>query len=424
VERIEKFLNDIYSNMDDMSANEIEEMKEEMRIHLMDYIMEAKSRGLSEDLAIDEALEHFGSESDLRQEINEMTPQQVKNRMTSRKIKLTVSVLMIAIISFFVYTQFFAATQGPVTIVSGKENTYEITLPVNKDHISYMHEDLQKRTGNEKFSDADEIDANKTNIRLSFDLERVGKRQYKVNYAEGTLHLNEQSFEFEGHGLSFIEFVSPDTGKTYYSGTIEGEMEGIKLNPEDAEYYDGTNISWMVIFSPEDQRAYIQTGVSLDQYHGFLAFGKWFMNKEYWDAMRGDGNLQSEISFSEFYHEHIARMSFRNGAGVTYSTTDRELIDRLIEILQSTIYTEAENPGIAGSSRLILYGENNNEIAVITMSGGYLMVRDSYFKMENDLDQELKVFYKDFLKDENIINEQDNKSSANIRAFFFKCLKT
>lgn len=162
----------------------------------------------------------------------------------SRKLKVAVSLIIITMISFFVYSQFFA-TQIPVTIVSGKENTYEITLPVNKDHIAHMHEDLQKSTGNEQFSNANEIDAKKTNIRLSFDLERVGKHQYKVNYAEGTFNLNDQSFEFEGHGLSFIEFVSPNTGKTYYYGEIEGEMEGIKLSSEDAEYYDGTNISWM-----------------------------------------------------------------------------------------------------------------------------------------------------------------------------------
>lgn len=390
--------------MDDISANEIEEMKEEMRIHLIDYIKEAKSRGLSEDLAIDEALEHFGSESDLRQEISEMAPQQVKNGMNSRKIKLTVSVLIMAMISFFVYSQFIA-TQSPVILVSGKENTYEITLAVNKEHIAHMHEDLQKRTGNEKYSDVDEIDANKTNIRLSFDLERVGKQQYKVNYAEGTLHLNDQSFEFEGRGLSFIEFVSPDTDKTYYHGVIEGEMKGIKLSEEDAEYYDGTNISWMVIFSPEDERAYIQTGVSLDQYQGFLTFGEKVLIKEYWNATKRDQNFKSNISFSEFYHENIAKISFRNGAGVTYSTTDRELIDHFIEILQSTTYKESENPGIAGSSRLTLYGENNNKLAVITLQGGYLMVRDSYFKMEHDLDHELQDFYKDFLKDENIINK-------------------
>lgn len=128
------------------------------------------------------------------------------------------------------------------------------------------------------------------------------------------------------------------------------------------------------------------------------------MNKEYWDAIYGD-NSQSKVSFSEFYHENIAKISYRNGAGVTYSTTDRELIDRFIEIHQSTTYTETEDPGIAGSSRLILYGENNNELAVITVTGGYLRVSGTYFKLDNDLDNELQAFYKNFLKDENIANK-------------------
>lgn len=63
-----------------------------------------------------------------------------------------------------------------------------------------------------------------------------------------------------------------------------------------------------------------------------------------------------KIHFTEFDNKDVEKFTFRNGAGVTYSTTDKELINRFINIMDSTTYTKTKNPGLSGSSRLTFYG--------------------------------------------------------------------
>jgi hypothetical protein len=68
MKRIDKFLDDLYRDSD-LNPAEVEEMKEEMRTHLLDYINEAKENGLSEDQAVIEALQHFGGESEIFEDV-------------------------------------------------------------------------------------------------------------------------------------------------------------------------------------------------------------------------------------------------------------------------------------------------------------------------------------------------------------------
>ncbi|WP_052342677.1 permease prefix domain 1-containing protein [Bacillus sp. EB01] len=64
MERINQFLDELYKESS-LSLREKEEMKEEMRTHLLEHIEEAKSKGLTEDEAVSEALEQFGGEADI-----------------------------------------------------------------------------------------------------------------------------------------------------------------------------------------------------------------------------------------------------------------------------------------------------------------------------------------------------------------------
>ncbi|MBP1989967.1 permease prefix domain 1-containing protein [Paenibacillus eucommiae] len=64
MKRIDDFLNRLYQDSG-LDPREIKDMKEEMRTHLYAYIEEAKQRGLTDNQAIEEAIENFGQEEEI-----------------------------------------------------------------------------------------------------------------------------------------------------------------------------------------------------------------------------------------------------------------------------------------------------------------------------------------------------------------------
>jgi hypothetical protein len=66
--RIDKYLNSIYNNINESSI-EIQELKQEMRSHLIETINELKSEGLSEDESINIAIDRFGDEYQISEQL-------------------------------------------------------------------------------------------------------------------------------------------------------------------------------------------------------------------------------------------------------------------------------------------------------------------------------------------------------------------
>ena len=64
MKRIEEYINNMFQRVDGDKA-EIEALKAEMRTHLLEAILELKAEGMSEEAAINTALERFGEEKQL-----------------------------------------------------------------------------------------------------------------------------------------------------------------------------------------------------------------------------------------------------------------------------------------------------------------------------------------------------------------------
>jgi len=97
--RIEAFLNKFDRDLN-MNPDEIKEMKEEMRSHLLDYVKEAQLRGLTEQQAITEALEHFGDESQIQKDFNVSFPKKLKKFWLVVSLVLLLGAVLVQILYF------------------------------------------------------------------------------------------------------------------------------------------------------------------------------------------------------------------------------------------------------------------------------------------------------------------------------------
>ncbi|MGG4398546.1 permease prefix domain 1-containing protein [Paenibacillus amylolyticus] len=64
MKKIETFLDNLYRDSG-LSKQELHEMREEMRTHLVDYIQDGRAKGLSEEQATIDAFEQFGGNQDI-----------------------------------------------------------------------------------------------------------------------------------------------------------------------------------------------------------------------------------------------------------------------------------------------------------------------------------------------------------------------
>jgi hypothetical protein len=103
MDKINKYINSIYRDISD-SSKETEDLKQEMRIHLNETVKELQENGISEEESIRIAIERFGGEFQIRNELNHVLSFQKlfaqKTRMASL-ILLAVSIILL-ISSFFV----------------------------------------------------------------------------------------------------------------------------------------------------------------------------------------------------------------------------------------------------------------------------------------------------------------------------------
>jgi hypothetical protein len=99
MERIQSFLNKL--NMDfNMSPKEVNETKEEIRNHLLEFVQEARQRGLSEEQAVSEALEQFGDEQQIKKEFNSSLPKQKKSTLLKISLLFLIAAVIVQIVNF------------------------------------------------------------------------------------------------------------------------------------------------------------------------------------------------------------------------------------------------------------------------------------------------------------------------------------
>lgn len=98
--KINKYINQVYKDFDG-SKEEIRELKEEMRIHLVENVEELKKQGHSEDAAIRISLKNFGEETDINLDLAYIfTPKRVYFKPL---IQFGISCLIIGIITLCIF---------------------------------------------------------------------------------------------------------------------------------------------------------------------------------------------------------------------------------------------------------------------------------------------------------------------------------
>lgn len=101
--KIDKYIDSVYKGMSDFSK-ETEDLKQEMRDHLILTTKELKDAGLTEEESIKIAIDRFGEEFQLRNEVNQVLNFQ---RQLAQKI-LKASFYLLAIATTLVIMSFFA----------------------------------------------------------------------------------------------------------------------------------------------------------------------------------------------------------------------------------------------------------------------------------------------------------------------------
>ncbi|MFA9556418.1 permease prefix domain 1-containing protein [Evansella sp. AB-rgal1] len=96
---IEEYVNKVYRNMKG-NKNEIQDLKNEMKSHLIESVHELKIEGKSEKEAIKIAIDRFGKENELRSLINQVF--QTQKTFGKRLLYIGLSIFLLSIIIFFI----------------------------------------------------------------------------------------------------------------------------------------------------------------------------------------------------------------------------------------------------------------------------------------------------------------------------------
>ncbi|MEJ9369009.1 hypothetical protein ABEV09_15060, partial [Schinkia azotoformans] len=159
-----------------------------------------------------------------------------------------------------------------------EKDTYTISAPLNLEYMNKMREETKNQSGGDPFQNINSLD--KKGTRINLDISFLKLENQSLALAEGNILFNGESIKLLSEGV-LIEFTAPDTKKKYYYADLRDKE---------------TNYDFIVIFSLEDKRAYIQSPmvVPLGEFNGYLVFGESFVNKAYWDAI--DESMQKVLS--------------------------------------------------------------------------------------------------------------------------------
>lgn len=141
MKRIDSYVNAVYQNVGG-NKNEIQELKEEMTIHLIETVNELKQEGKSEEEAIDIAILRFGDEKFISNGLIELFKYQKK--FTTNLFRFALVWIIIAVFSFFSVLYLQEAyqsslnnmTQGILNTVNNKETISSNEIEIIENHIS------------------------------------------------------------------------------------------------------------------------------------------------------------------------------------------------------------------------------------------------------------------------------------------------
>lgn len=102
MERIDKYLNSIYRGASD-SSRETEDLKQEMRNHLIQTVKELQENGVTKEESVRIAIERFGEEFQIRNELNEV----LKFQKLFAQKTLIASLILLALSAILLVTAFF-----------------------------------------------------------------------------------------------------------------------------------------------------------------------------------------------------------------------------------------------------------------------------------------------------------------------------
>lgn len=127
MKQIDSYVNAVYQNVGG-NKKEIQELKEEMRIHLIETVHELKKEGKSEEEAVEMAIERFGDEKFISSGLTELFKYQ--KRFTTNLFRGAVLSIIIAAASFFLILQLEEGYQSSLN-----KMTQEILNVVNNKEI-------------------------------------------------------------------------------------------------------------------------------------------------------------------------------------------------------------------------------------------------------------------------------------------------
>ncbi|EFM12150.1 hypothetical protein PaecuDRAFT_0830 [Paenibacillus curdlanolyticus YK9] len=125
-------------------------------------------------------------------------------------------------------------------------------------------------------------------------------------------------------------------------------------------------------------------------------------------SLFGCSSSEGKLKFSEIVKDDLSKISSRNsGSGLFYSTTNKEIIAHFVNTMSATTYSKTgPYEPVTGNSSLGLYNEENERITFITSNGdGVFAIGDGFYKMNEDINDELSSFYKELYSDSNLIKE-------------------
>jgi hypothetical protein len=102
MDRIDKYLNSIYRDIG-VSSKETEDLRQEMKDHLMQTVKELQQNGVTEEESIRIAIERFGEEFQIRTELNQV----LKFQKLFAQKTLIASLILLAMSAILLITAFF-----------------------------------------------------------------------------------------------------------------------------------------------------------------------------------------------------------------------------------------------------------------------------------------------------------------------------
>lgn len=152
-----------------------------------------------------------------------------------------------------------------ISVTEEDENTYAVTVPLNLEVMKKYSDDSIREEVPNHFGELETLESEEIWADLKFTVKE------HMTTVKGMISSKERSISFDGGKGVFFEFISPDSGKTYYYADIENK---------DA-------VNFITMFSVEENQGYIETltPVNIGKYEGKVIFGEKFVDKEYWDAL-------------------------------------------------------------------------------------------------------------------------------------------